>query len=535
MKSLRKLVILSHRYLGIVLSLIVMMWSATGITMIFAGGMPRLTPELRLERLPPLDFARVRVTPSEAAGRADVGAPARATLVSVMDRPAYRLSGRETTVVFADTGDVLDRLNVSESRTVASRFINVPPERVQHVRTLRRVDQWTLVQGAQLPLHKFRIDDADETELYVEADTGEVAQLTTRRSRLLAWVSTIPHWLYFTALRTNQPLWARVVVWTSALACVLTVLGLVLAVTQVRRTRSFRPAGAIPYAGWTRWHYLTGALFGVFTLTFAFSGLLSMEPFAWTTATGLQVPRAALTGGPLDLSQFGGIDADAWRRLLAGRAAKEIELIRIQDEPFYVVRHAGNAGDTAGADVRERLHQPYNINGRAEQDRVLVAAANLQVRHAPFSTESLLDRLTAAVPGVPIVESALLTDYDSYYYSRAELRPLPVLRVKFGDPAETWVYVDPAMSQVLAEVHRSSRLERWLYNGLHSMDFASWYRSPAWAAAMVTLCAGGLASSGLGLLLAIRRIARGVTRAVGATSASASAPDRPGAVSGASS
>jgi hypothetical protein len=532
MKSLRKLVILSHRYLGIVLSLIVMMWSATGITMIFAGGMPRLTPELRLERLPPLDFARVRVTPSEAAERAGVGAPARATLVSVMDRPAYRLAGSETTVVFADTGDVLDPLNVSESRTVASRFMNVTPERVQHVRTLRRVDQWTLVQGAQLPLHKFRIDDADGTELYVEADTGEVAQLTTGRSRLLAWVSTIPHWLYFTALRTNQPLWARVVVWTSALACVLTVLGLVLAVTQVRRTRPFRLAGAIPYAGWTRWHYVTGALFGVFTLTFAFSGLLSMEPFAWTTATGLQVPRAALTGGPLDLSRFAGIDADAWSRLPAARGAKEVELIRIQDEPYYVVRRAG---DTARADIRERLHQPYNVNGRAGEERVLVAAAGLRIRHAPFSTESLLDRLKAAVPDVPIVESALLTDYDSYYYSRAELRPLPVLRVKFGDPAETWVYVDPAMSQVLAEVHRSSRVERWLYNGLHSMDFASWYRSPAWAAVMVMLCAGGLASSGLGLLLAIRRIARGVTRAVGATSASASAPDRPRAVSGASS
>ena len=47
-----------HRYAGIVLSLFVVLWFATGITMMYAGGMPRLTPEMRLEKLPNLDLAR---------------------------------------------------------------------------------------------------------------------------------------------------------------------------------------------------------------------------------------------------------------------------------------------------------------------------------------------------------------------------------------------------------------------------------------------------------------------------------------------
>ena len=47
MKHFRRLVIVSHRYLGIVLSLLVIMWFATGITMMYWGGMPRVTPELR--------------------------------------------------------------------------------------------------------------------------------------------------------------------------------------------------------------------------------------------------------------------------------------------------------------------------------------------------------------------------------------------------------------------------------------------------------------------------------------------------------
>ena len=65
-----------------------------------------------------------------------------------------------------------------------------------------------------------------------------------------------------------------------------------------------------------------------------------------------------------------------------------------------------------------------------------------------------------------------------------------MLRVKLDDPAETWVYIDPAMSRVLSQVHRYSRVERWLYNGLHSLDFAFWYdRRPLWDVVMIVLLA----------------------------------------------
>jgi uncharacterized iron-regulated membrane protein len=276
MKLFRRVVILAHRYLGIALSLLVIMWFATGITMMYVGGMPRLTPQMRLDRMPALDVAKVQITPAQAAETAD--SFGRATLLTVMDRPAYRFGGRGAATVFADSGELLEELTEQQSRTVAGRFMNVPEERVQFAGTITRADQWTLIQGARPPLHKFRVDDEDGTELYVQAHTGEVTMFTTRRTRGFAWISTIPHWLYFTALRTNQPLWYRIVVWTSALACALSVLGLILGVTQFRRSKPFTLAKSIPYAGAMRWHYVTGVVFGVFTLTWAFSGLLSMEP-----------------------------------------------------------------------------------------------------------------------------------------------------------------------------------------------------------------------------------------------------------------
>ena len=156
---------------------------------------------------------------------------------------------------------------------------------------------------------------------------------------------------------------------------------------------------------------------------------------------------------------------------------------------------------------------PYSVTGSVEPDRVLVAVDTLEVRREPFSTESLVARLKAAVPDVPIVETTSLSDYDSFYYSRARQTPLPVLRVKFGDPAKTWFYIDPATSQIVSQVHRLNRVERWLYNGLHSLDFSFWYnKRPLWDIGMIVLSLGGLSSSGIGLYIGFKRVLRYVRR-----------------------
>ena len=516
-KLLRKAVILSHRYLGIVASAFAVMWCATGITMMYVGGMPRLTPDLRLARLPTLDLARVRITPEDAARRGLYDSPPTATLLTVLDRPAYRFGQSDPITVFADTGEFLDPIAPGQARQVASRFAGEPEERVTFVETITTNDQWTLGQ-VQPPLHKFRIADAAGTEIYVSPATADVVQMTTKRGRMLAWISTIPHWFYFTALRNNQPVWYRLVVWTSALVCAVAVLGLLLAFTQFRRSRPFNLSSSIPYRGGMRWHYVTGAVFGLTTLTFAFSGLLSMEPFAWTNAPDLRIPRDVFTGGPLQLANFPAFDRDKWNGLLAGRVIKEVDLVRVQDRPYFVVHSTEQAGPEL---KRERLHQPYYITGRAEQQRTLVAADTLEP-HGAFSNESLVRRLQASLTGVQVTESQLLNDYDSYYYSRNRQTPLPVLRVKLDDPAATWVYIDPAMSRILSQVHRYSRAERWLYNGLHSLDFAFWYnRRPLWDVAMIVLLLGGLTTSSLGLFLGIRRLRRAAARALDATDAPA--------------
>lgn len=253
-RILRTLLIFSHRYLGIAISLMCVIWFASGIVMMYAGGMPRVTEQLRLERLAPLDLSQVRLTAAEAAQRLEgEGSEVRPELLTVMQRPAYRFQGRNGQTVFADNGEILQEVDTETARVIASRFLNVPADRVHFERTLDEPDQWTLNNRGDT-LHKFRVDDEAGTEIYISPGTADVAQMTTSSKRALAWIGTI---------------------------------------TQFRRTRPFQWSQAIPYRGWMRWHYILGAGFGVIVLTWAFSGLMSMEPWDWTNAEGLEIGETA--------------------------------------------------------------------------------------------------------------------------------------------------------------------------------------------------------------------------------------------------
>jgi len=472
---IRRFLILTHRYLGILLSLFFVVWFVSGIGMMYTGGMPTLTPKMRLERLAPIDFSAVKLTPSDQVESV--------TLLTLLGRPAYRIDGQ---TAFADTGDILEEVDQQKALVIAGEAMKVSQDRVHYLELLEEADQWTIEQRGLLPLHKIAIDDADRTQVYISPIDGELALITTRRSRAVAWIAAIPHWLYFRSLRVNDGVWRALILGLSGLGCMLAIIGLLVGIVQFRRSSPH-----IPYARWMRWHYLTGAFFGVITFTWVFSGMLSMEPYDVFTSNGLAMERDPF-GGSLDMATFPAFDAGALGTLLKGREVKEVQFARLQGEPYYVVRT-----------VPERL---------------IVDARAIKIRREHFSKESLEQRVAAAAPAIPIVESEMLNDYDSYYYARDAQAPLPVLRIKFGDPEQTWLYIDPQLSQVVTGVPRINRIKRWIYTGFHDLDFAFWfYRRPLWDIGVIALSLGGLASSLIGLCIGFKRLFRGMRRIATAT------------------
>jgi hypothetical protein len=93
-----------------------------------------------------------------------------------------------------------------------------------------------------------------------------------------------------------------------------------------------------------------------------------------------------------------------------------------------------------------------------------------------------------------------LTQYDDAYYARGQgaearlRRPLPVWRAHWPEDGIT-VYADPAAARLALQTGSRAPYQRWLYHGLHSLDFAPLLARPLLRDALVL----GLSLLGLGL------------------------------------
>ena len=123
-----------------------------------------------------------------------------------------------------------------------------------------------------------------------------------------------------------------------------------------------------------------------------------------------------------------------------------------------------------------------------------------------FDSTMLLAKAQQAVPDGKLTESTLLTDYDMYYLAIGSVasRRLPMLRVKFDDAAQTWLYVDPHTGGIVRRYDSYGRGWRFVMNGLHTWDFLR-YR-PLWDMFMLLMCAGGAFLSVSAIALSLYRL-----------------------------
>ena len=330
-------------------------------------------------------------------------------------------------------------------------------------------------------------------KLYVTEATGEIVMKTDRSSRFWGYLGPVMHWFYFTPLRAGRaPLWNNLIVYGSVVGCVVCILGLTIGVYRFSMSRRFkRGTSATPYVGWLQWHHYAGLLFGVFALTWTFSGLLTMTPWNVLDQGGPTLEQvSAIRGDGVAVDRFTVAPTAALAEFQKQFQPKEVELLQFLDTPFYAAYHR--------ADPSARAHQDtarYAPAG-AELSRVLLTAdAGPKVKDG-FTRDELLVAARAAMPGMEPVDVAWLTDVDAYYYQRTGGTRLPALRAKFDDPDETWLYLDSRDGSLVQTEVRESRIERWLYQSLHSLDFPWVYQTPwVWYPLIVGLMLGGLALS----------------------------------------
>src|SRR5215467_1765881 len=330
---MKQTLIFVHRWLGVVLCLLFLLWFPSGFVMMY-WDYPSIRPADRLAHLATIDSSAIKLSVEEAAAKAEVQTVGTVRLTTFAGRPVYRFGGRgDSAVVYADTGE--EQLEVSQDDVAKiAQMWSGQSVKTARVEAVERSDQWTLqnrVADLQ-PLWKFSWPDGQE--LYVSQANGEVIQHTTRASRIGAYFGAIPHWLYFTPLRRNGPAWSKVVIWSSGIATFAALLGLIVAVWMYSPSKRYRYAGAptsIPYSGWKRWHTIIGLMVGIGAVTWAFSGLLSMEPFPQRDDSDAATRRTRRVlqslRGRAPLEKFRTKDARAVLAQLRGRQVRELEWV----------------------------------------------------------------------------------------------------------------------------------------------------------------------------------------------------------------
>lgn len=477
----------THRWLGIGGCLLFLMWFASGVVMMYVG-YPDLTQAERLAGLAPLRLDEARVGP--AAALASLPDAARGQLPRRMalemrggaqPGPVWRIvdarNGRYT--VSARDGRLLGPVDAAQAEAIARGFSG--QQGALWAETLER-DQWTVPQGLNplRPLHRIELHDAAGTELYVSSRTGEVVRDTNRSERFWNWLGSVPHWIYFTPIRADPPLWHDVVVWLSAACIVSAVTGIVIGILRIRLRRRFRNGAVTPYAGWMAWHHIAGLIGGFFVLTWIVSGWLSMNPNAWFERRGNDAAALARYSGegvvpfpwpPAVMPAGEGVGAPR-EALIAWFDGRSLLQLRDGDNRLRVVDAASGA--------------PAVI----ARDDMLRAAARLH-------------------PEAHVASAELLTHEDFHWYGHHRERVLPVWRIAFDDAAHSWVYIDPASGQIAGGSTRNARLNRWFFNAAHSLDFP-WliHHRPAWDLVLWLLSIIGLVASASGVVIGWRRLRR---------------------------
>ncbi len=468
-RALWRYTILAHRYVGIAISLMILLWCLSGIIMMYVQ-YPAFDRAERLAGLSVISSDRIANWRVESSVRDEFAGDF--ALEATPTGPVLRFSydGYEQRTLELTTGNWQSNLQMEELVTIGRSYAANRgwPEPSSNSMTER--DQWTVHSRFSEHRPMLRLRNEDGAEWYVSSQTGEVVQTTTRSERFWNWLGSVIHWLYPTALRQHVTVWAQTVIWLTIFSLFLTITGVTIGIKQYRKRSNGRHS---PYKSLALWHHYAGLVFGVLTLTWLFSGLFSMNPWGALESRSAITERQILNGADMSVGEV--IDLLQASAKFVPQNAVRIESAFWLGEPYFV------AFDHDG--IRFRFNQDGPATGLTEQD-LIAAQGNLDYGAA---------------------EVALLESGDQYYYNHHQDREFPVYRVIYGNGDR--YYISASSGALLRFADSNAKTYRWVFNALHAGDFHAVARfRPVWDFFMLILLIGVTIGVGTGTWLGFRRI-----------------------------
>lgn len=485
MKPLRYLY-LFHRWLGIVMCCFFAMWFFSGMVMMYVG-FPSLTHIEQFDGLPTLQAKQIRHPVSALIQhQVEESHIEQLKLTTVINRPAYLLKSADQSWqgMYADNGELFDQFTKEDALHAALLFAEAAKIDTGEIRYQEKLnlDQWTVSSSLESfrPLYRIELDNSTGQQLYISTLTGQVVRDTHHAERLWNWLGSNLHWIYPVQLRKYPDAWSNVVIWLSIIGLVSLMTGSLIGIHRLRIKKPYSGNRHTPYKGIMKYHHLLGLGFLLFLFTYLFSGLMSMNPWGifsekQDTFEQLQRYQTNNNGMPLN-SSF--VSAKNLQSVLEQHpAAKEVSWHWLDGQAYMVIHTDSQQFVTLPAKAKNLLRQ----------------------------IESALPTL---IPNARIIYKERLEEYDLYYYSHHEReRPLPVLRVKFDDIENSWFHINPKTGEILEKLTSATRLQRWLFNALHSFDFNFLIKNrPVWDIWVISLSVIGFIFSATSIAIAWRRL-----------------------------
>jgi uncharacterized iron-regulated membrane protein len=468
-----------HRWAGVVLCLLFVMWFASGAVLHFVT-FPSLSRGDQHAGSEAIDLSRVFIEPSDALTRAPLANDLR--LLSVAGRPIYVAEQPKgvSLRIAGDTGEVLPPFSDVVAATVAERFSRASAARVAGPIAY---DQWIVHQrfDPYRPFYRVRLNDDAKTDLYVSARTGEVLQRTRFSERAWNWSGAVIHWIYFTPLRKSYWAWNQVVWWVSLVALLSSAVGTWLGFLRFASNRAAGRRGLSPFRGWMRWHHVIGLFASVIVVTWMLSGWLSMD-HGRLFSRGATTEKQALQMSGMSVGAV--THAVTLESLGKAAPASEITFNAVAGRPFITA---------------------YGAMGRHARILFLDPPPTQILSALPDSL--LLSGVDHLWPGQ--VQAISVPDTYDDVYRLAESTPGSAAGFRvIGNPALR-IYVDRHSGRFLTIMDSSRRGYAWIYYALHTFQFPGLIEHPAIRTVLVlALLVLGFTASATGVVLSVKRLRR---------------------------
>ena len=458
-----------------------LMWFVTGLVLVYFP-FPNVSDSQKYEKmdalpasLPDLEQILARLPETDRTVK-------KIQVRSFQDQTLFTIKTKDSLYTYcADISQDIKPLTKQTFEKIAKKWVNAP---VAKIDTIHKRDQWIMYTRylREMPIYKYYFDDKEKHQLYISSKTGEVQQFSDKKERFWAWMGAIPHKFYFTSLRVNQDAWLISLKTGGVIALIAAITGMYIGLFIFYRSRKLK-LGVSPYKKhWYKWHHITGLVFGVFLITWAFSGAMALQRIPqWVLKTDgdYSVPSSKFRGKQLPIESY---QLD-YRMLIAKHPdLKSIEWGHFQDIPVYNI-----------------------VTGNQE---MTIDASSSEVKEL-FLPEVEIDKAIRQIHGKDAVfTTSLINEYEEYYLSRKRTYPLPAYKVLVDNADKSRYYIDPKTGD-FRYLNRSRLAKKWIFSGLHYLNIKWLVERPfLWTISIWVLCLGGAYVSLSGVYLSVKYLKR---------------------------